>query len=321
MTAVFVTGGAGFIGKQLVLDLMAAGHVVTALEHRSPVQVRGATAVAGDISDITPLLPALRAAEHVVHSAALLDPVDSAAAADRINHRATVELARAAAAQGVRTFVFLSSISAIGFQARAGLVREDAACAPTTFYGRAKRDAEIALQAEDLGSMRLVIVRPPTVYGPDERRNFLSLARAVARGRVFVPGDGANRMSFCHVRNLSRATLHLIDERRASGIVHVADATPVTFRQVIDTLRAALEKRGPLPRVPLALARALAWGMQTSLGPGAPLTLRRLRTLTADFALDTRRLAGFGVTAPISFQAGVQETVDAYRAAGVLARA
>lgn len=321
MSAVFVTGGAGFIGKQLLRDLLAAGHSVTALQHRTPVAVPGAATVTGDISVVEPLLPVLRRAEHVIHSAALLDPVDDAEAAERINHRASVALARAAASQGVRSFVFLSSISAIGFQARAGLVGEDTACAPTTFYGRAKRDAELALQAEQLGSMRLVIVRPPTVYGPDERRNFLALTRAVLRGRIFIPGAGDNRMSFCHVRNLSSATLTLMGEGRARGIVHVADLAPVSFRKAVETLHDALGRRGFVPQVPHALATAIAWGMQTTLGSRAPLTLRRLRTLTADFALDTSRYAALGVPPPVDFDAGVRETVDAYHAAGVLAGA
>ncbi len=321
MTAAFVTGGAGFIGKQLLRDLVAGGHAVTALEHRSRIDVPGVTQVSGSLESTAELGDVLESAQIVFHSAALLEPVDDAHAADAINHRATVALAEAAAAAGVKSFVFLSSISAIGFYANAGLMDESFPCAPTTNYGRSKRDAELALLSANYDPMRLVIVRPPTVYGPEERRNFLALTRAVASRRVFIPGSGKNRMSFCHVENLTRAVIALGLLDKARGIVHVADASPVTFLAAIETLRTALGKGGVLPRLPMAAAQALARtvaGLWGAAGRLPPLSPRRLRTLTADCALDTGKCAALGIHPHVDFASGVAQTVSAYRASGLL---
>ncbi len=321
MTAMFVTGGSGFIGRQLLRDLVAGGHAVTALEHRTPIDVPGVTKVSGSLESATELAAVLEKSQVVFHSAALLDPVDNARAADAINHRATVALAQAAAAAGVESFVFLSSISAVGFFANAGLMDERFPCAPASNYGRSKRDAELALLSGGFGPMRLVIIRPPTVYGPEEGRNFLALTRAVAKRRVFIPGSGGNRMSFCHVENLTHAAIALGLHDEARGIVHVADAPPVTFLEVIEAIRAALGQRGVLPRLPLPLAEALARAMAAAwsiTGRTPPLSPRRLRTLTADCALDTGKCAALGIEPRVEFASAVGKTVAAYRAAGLL---
>lgn len=198
---------------------------------------------------------------------------------------------------------------------------ERSPCAPTTDYGRSKRDAELGLLDANFETMRLVIIRPPTVYGPEERRNFLALTRAVARRRVFIPGSGRNRMSFCHVENLSQTAIALGMHDAARGLVHVADTPAVTFREAIETIRHALGQRGAVPRLPLVVAQGLAWGMATAWGPTGrtpPLSPRRLRTLTADCALDTKKCLALGIRPRVDFSSGVAQTVAAYRQAGLL---
>lgn len=320
MSRLFVTGGAGFVGRALLRAAQARGDSVRALWHRTPIRMSGVELVRGSLLEPEGFTASLRGVDVVLHCAALLDPIDSAAAAEAVNLHGSVALATAAARAGVGAFVFMSSSATIG-DAGSGLIDEDAACHPVTLYGHSKRQAELALMRLPLGSMRLLLLRPPTVYGPEERRNFLALTRAVAGRRVFIPGRGDNRMSFCHVDNLAHAGLTLADHPSATGIVHVADAESVTFRQVVNTLGDALGQRGFVPRLPMPLARAIAIATETAWRrrKGAPpFSRQRLRTISADFALDTTRARSLGVRSRFRFDVGVRETVDAYRRAGVL---
>lgn len=312
---VLVTGGAGWIGGRLVRALVDAGFRVRALTHRSAVPAC-ASPVRGDLRDAASLQGAVRGVTAVVHCAALLDPVDSEEEADAVNHLGTAHLAEAARAAGCASFVFLSSQAALGWSADAGLVREDAPCAPSTAYGRSKRDAERAL-LDAAGPMRVVILRPPTVYGPGERRNFLALARPAATGLFPVPGRGDNRMSFCHLDNLVDAAVFALRAPGARGVLHVADAHPVTLREAVDTIAHAAGRR-PIPvPFPLPVARLAARACERLLR-SPPLSRARLHTLTSDCALDVGALARLGFRWPVRFEEGVGETIDEYRAAGVL---
>ncbi|MBX3130107.1 MAG: NAD-dependent epimerase/dehydratase family protein [Polyangiaceae bacterium] len=321
-TRVLVTGAAGFIGEHLLARLTAAGFEVHAFAHRTRPRTEVARVLQGDVRDEAALRAALQGVEAVVHAAALLDPITDQRAASEVNFRASEELARLASEAKVGTFLFLSSIAALGFRSKAGLVRTDATCAPTTLYGKSKRDAEAALLAASW-AMRTIVVRPPTVYGPGERRNFLALVRAVDSGRMFIPGAGSNRMSTCHVDNLTHCIERLLIDRRAKGIVHVADEPTATFRELVTAISSALGRARPPVTLPLPLAAVVAEAtpvLARLVGVEPPLSPARLRTLTADFALDTRRTRELGISAPVTLQQGLRQTIAWYRSAGLLTR-
>ncbi len=282
---VLVTGGTGFIGRHVVSRLSSRGHAVRVLVRGVTELAQGVEAFHGDLERPAELAPGLEGVDHVVHAAALLDPIHDADAADRVNRIATEQLFDAAARAGCRSFVFLSSQAAVGFHPGGGLVAPDAECSPTTIYGRSKRDAERALLARSATGPRLVVLRPPTVYGPGERRNFLALTRAVDSGFFVVPGSGANRMSMCWVGNLADACLWALDADAARGIVHVEVPPELAF--------------GALHRDP-------------------PLGRARLQTLTADCALDTRATRRLGFVPGTRFTEGVARTVAWYRDEGLV---
>jgi UDP-glucose 4-epimerase len=303
--------------------LVRRGDRVRALVHRSEPDLDGLERVFGDLAEPERFASALGGADAVVHCAALLDPIADETEADRVNHRASVELARLAARAGVRSFVFLSSLAAVGYHPGSGLVRPGARCRPTTAYGRSKLAAERALSAAELPELRRVLLRTPTVYGAGERANFLALTRAIDTGMFPIPGSGDNRMSFCYAENLAAAVCFALDEPRASGVLHVADEPPLTFRGAVQTIASALGRRVlPLP-FPLPVARAVALACEASfgaIGRNPPLSRARLTTLSADCALDTSETAALGFRPKTAFADGVRETIEHYRSAGLLRR-
>lgn len=321
---IFVTGATGFIGRHLVPELLEAGHEVVALVRRSGAlpSSPGVVEVRGDLADVEGFADALAGVDAVIHNAALVDPIEDERAADTINHRASLALARVARRHGTRAFVFVSSIAAIGFRPDAGLVDADVLCRPPTPYGRSKRSAELSLLALDAPDFRVAVARPPTVYGRgDTRGNFLAMARAVRTGLFFIPGDGRNRMSFCHVENLVRALRLLAEHPEARGIFHVADERPVTLREMAEHVAESIGSR----LLPLPFPRWLAGTVATAaelvaprLGMAPPLTRVRLATVVSDFAFDCTPLLRLGYEHPRQWREATRDTLGWYQEAGLL---
>ena len=318
---VFVTGATGFIGQHLVQALLKDGHQVVALNRSDRKLPSGCQEVRGDLLDVNAFAHCLEDVDGVVHLAALLDPVESEELAWKVNYEATLQLARVATAAGVRHFVFASSIAAIGFPGSSGLIKPDAPCDPATPYGESKRACEIALLDPERGYLPVSVLRPPTVYGAGERRNFLSLTRAVATGAFPVPGRGENRMSFCHVSNVVGALCFLLEHTHVRGIFHVADPNTTTLKSAAGTIADSLGARLlPVP-FPLFVANLVAIGCELvaqPLGMTPILSRKRLDTLTRDFALDCSALCDAGFVAKTTFAQGVEDTIRWYRSASLV---
>ncbi|MGQ0656221.1 MAG: NAD-dependent epimerase/dehydratase family protein [Betaproteobacteria bacterium] len=238
---IVVTGASGFIGRTLCPALAAAGH--------EPLPVSLVS-----IRDVPPF----EGTDAVVHLAAI-------AHRRRTNlneiHRVNVHLAervgRAAAVAGTR-MIFLSSVKVHGEESAAPL-REHSPIAPQDGYGESKARAEDALRS--IPGLRLTVLRPPLVYGPGVRANFLALMRAVARGLPLPLASVANRRSLVYVGNLADAILRCL-ERNAVGAYLVSDGAPMSTPELCRELGAALGRPArlfpfPAPLLPRKLAASL----------------------------------------------------------------
>ncbi len=201
-----VTGATGFVGGHLVDRLLERGDTVTALV-RAPARAaeaasRGVRLVPGDLSDHDALRQAVRDQDVVYHVAALTGAVDEAEFM-LANRDGTANLAQAVVGAGATArFVLVSSMAA-GGPSRYGIPKEaDGRDQPVTMYGRSKLAAESVLRGELLS---WTILRPPTVYGPRDRDNLLTVFRAARLGVAPVFGDGSMELSIVHVLDLADA--------------------------------------------------------------------------------------------------------------------
>ncbi|MFM0737762.1 SDR family oxidoreductase [Paraburkholderia xenovorans] len=315
MSHVLVSGANGFVGRALCPALLAAGHAVTGVVRRAGHISGGVSEwvdASIDFAGIDAQWPSSLKVDCVVHLAARVhvmrdDAADPDAAFHATNVEGTLRLARAARNHGARRFVFVSSVKAQAEEDNGRPLREDDEPAPEDAYGRSKLAAERALSAySDESGLDVVIVRPPLVYGPEVRANFLRLMEGVAH-RVPLPlGMVDSRRSMVYVGNLVDALMHCaLDPLAARQTFNVADSEVLSVTELVRALMRHLQKSSLLLPVPPA------WLRIAGLLTGRRAQVERL---VGSLELDTTRIhTVLGWQPPFSTEKGLAETTRWYR--------
>ncbi len=265
---VLVTGANGFVGSALIDRLQRAGksNVRGAVRSATVALPAGVErTVIGDIGPQTDWSDALRGIGVVVHLAARVHVMREAAGDPlaefrRINVDATLRLAQQAVQAGVRRFVFVSSIKVNGELTDGTPFTAHDVPHPGDPYGVSKYEAEISLHelARRTG-LELVIVRPPLVYGPGVRANFLKLMQLVKRGLPLPLGGIRNRRSMVALDNLTDLLALCTSHPTAAGETFlVSDDSDLGISELIGLIADAMDKRILLLPVPAGLMLWLA---------------------------------------------------------------
>lgn len=256
--AALVTGATGFLGRVLCSRLLSIEVEVMAAA-RTPAEGPWSTFTPLDLPDSVP--PALFDGVDVVyHLAGLAHAIATDAQAhmyEAVNATGTAELARKAKAAGVRRFVFMSSVKALGEPGQ-DLVREDQESTATDPYGRSKRLGEVAVLRLHSDDFQVVVLRPTLVYGPGAKGNLESLLRFVRGGRRPPLPRLENRRSLVGINDLTTATVLAGSHPHAGGRAYtVTDGRVYSTTDIIDALAAAVGVTRPAPfALPIPLLRA-----------------------------------------------------------------
>jgi UDP-N-acetyl-alpha-D-quinovosamine dehydrogenase len=260
---VLVTGASGFVGGAVVEALTRQSR------HRLRVALRSGAALGTGvefvrIGDITPDLDwraAVDGIEVVIHAAARVHVMretmaDPLAECRRVNVAGSLNLARQAASAGVRRFIFISSVKVNGEGRPDGRpYTANDAPAPVDAYGLSKLEAERGLRelASETG-MQVVIIRPPLVYGPGVKANFLSMMIWLSRGVPLPLGAVRNKRSLVALDNLVDLILTCIDHPSAANQVFlVSDGEDLSTSELLKRMARALGKPARLLPVPVSL--------------------------------------------------------------------
>lgn len=313
---ILVTGANGFVGRAVCRQLADAGIAAVAAWRGSGEAPSGATRVVripsiGAHDDFGAVLAGCRV---VVHLAARVHVMgdesgDALAAYRQTNVDGTLNLARQAVATGVRRFVFLSTAKVLGEEGDLD-AREAQADCPDDPYSRSKFEAEQGLrEIAGASGLELVVLRPPLVYGPGVKANFLRLLRAVDRGWPLPLGAVSNRRSMIYVGNLADAIITCTRHPAASGRTYlVSDGDDPSTPELVRRLAANLGRPARLLPVPVSWLRG-----------AAQLAGRRREVdrLVGSLYFDGASIrAELGWTPPVSTDAAIAETVRWYRAGG-----
>jgi nucleoside-diphosphate-sugar epimerase len=264
----FVTGGAGFLGLNLVEQLVAAGWEVLAFDRASSpgatqVQELGAHLEHGDVTDAASCARAMpEEVDAVFH---LAGNTSHWKLGDALQTKVNVEGTRAVAATALerraRRFVHTSSIAAYGFQPEriTEQTRSTALQAPINYF-RTKRLAEIEVHQAIQQGLDAVILNPANIVGPRDRSGWSRFFGLIERGRL--PGVPPGRATFCHVAEVARAHITSV-ERGGCGqhyLLGGADASWLEFAQAVGALLGVPTPTRPTPAVlSKTLARLSHW--------------------------------------------------------------
>ncbi|HOW43028.1 MAG TPA: SDR family oxidoreductase [Candidatus Omnitrophota bacterium] len=313
---VLVTGAAGFIGRHLCVHLASKGFRVRAAVRQLPAAaVAGAseTVVTGEINADTVWAAALGGVDCVVHLAGRAHVMHERAAAPltlyrQVNALGTRCLAQAAAKQGVKRFVFISSIKVNGETSGTPegtrYFSEELPVAPQDPYAVSKWEGEQALlQVCHDCRMEPVVLRLPLVYGKGVRANFAQLVKLVKSGIPLPLAAVKNRRSMLYVENLCELIfLSLVHPRAAGQLFLLSDGKDLSTPELIRLIAAGLQVKAHLFPCPVFLLNCLAAMVRKQAA---------VERLTGSLCVNNQKsIALLGWKPRFSLKEGIRRTVE-----------
>jgi len=175
----------------------------------------------------------------------------------QVNRDLTIEAAKKAKAEGVKQFIFMSSIIVYGDSSKLGekrVITKDTIPTPTNFYGNSKLQAEQGILSLQDEHFNVVILRPPMIYGKGSKGNYPKLARLAQKTPIFP--DIENERSMLYIENLC-AFIRLMIDNETRGIFFPQNKEHVKTTELVKTIAEVYGKKMRLTKVFNPLIR---WG-------------------------------------------------------------
>ncbi|MFH2108559.1 MAG: NAD-dependent epimerase/dehydratase family protein [Chrysiogenia bacterium] len=317
-----VTGSSGFIGGHLVRHLLERGHAVSCLVRPAsePRALEGLAVarISGSYFDLDSLRRAVEGMDYIFHAGAVLSAPDWSGYF-RANVEGTTNILEACAQAnpGLKRFVYISSIAAVGPARDKKPLREGDDCRPVSLYGKSKHLAEQAA-AGFFGRLPIVIVRPPNVLGSGQKE-LRAVMNLLLRRIVPLIGRGEKQTSICFVQDLVRALVLTAEDERAIGKTYfVAAEEFYSWREILDQLLREMDLKFVL-KIPHPLMLGVAFVSEaiSRLTGKAPLVTRSdLRSARDNYWLCDAGLIReeLGFRTEVEFGQGIRDIVRQFKA-------
>jgi nucleoside-diphosphate-sugar epimerase len=320
---VFVTGGTGFIGGDVVRQLRERGDDVVCLvrdrDKATKLSALGCQIVSGDLGDAEAIRSGMNGCDAVVHAAAMYQvgiPVKQRPAMWEANVAGTERVMKAALDAKVPKIVYVSTCGVFGNTH--GKVVDETYEHPgkefTSYYEETKLEAHrIVKRMIADQSLPAIIVQPGGVYGPDDTSQVADLLQEFFAGKLVLMPFPEFGICLTHVEDIAGGILLAVDKGQV-GETYVLSGPATTMREAIETVAAATGRKAPRRAMPVALMKAM-----TPIGPlvgrmlGQPPNLRELIssadgvTFWASHEKASREL-GY---APRGMDEGLRQTLEA----------
>lgn len=187
----------------------------------------------------------------VIHLSALVHQMNGASdeAYEKINVEQTLQLAHKAKENGVKHFIFMSTVKVYG-EENAIAYTEASLCYPKDMYGKTKLKAEQELQKLENNDFRISIIRTPIVYGAGVKANMQNLMKLIDKVILLPFGHICNKRSFVYIGNLT-ALIDTIIEQGKSGIFLAGDDEALSTTELVQLIAQAKMRRIFLIKIPL----------------------------------------------------------------------
>lgn len=324
-----VTGGGGFLGRHLVMKLLARGDSVRVLGRRaySDLEARGVETFRADLQNAAAVEQACRGMDTVFHAGAQTaywGPWHSYYATNVVGTRNVLNGCRKAA---VRKLIYTSTSSVV-WAARSleGTnesfpYAERFSCPYSTTKALAER---MVLQANGIDDLLTVSVRPHVIFGPGDPHLFPRLFDRARRGKLIQVGDGMNKVDVVYVENASDAHLLAADRLSHGSPVNgqayaISQAKPVVFWKWINGILQRMKMPQADRNVSYGIARVLGAGMEMAYAtlplPGEPKMTRFLADLLAvsHYSDISKARYDLGYEPRISTEDGIDRTIEAFQ--------
>lgn len=315
MKCVAITGATGFVGRSLCRAMLEndwkVRGVIRSEKHGADLPADVETVRVPSIGPDTDWSRALNGVDAVVHLAARVHVMNETAADPitefrEVNVHGSERLARMAAQAGVRRFVFISSVKVNG-EGGDITYTEKGPPAPEDAYGISKLEAELVLQKIAAGTgLEVVILRPPLIYGPGVKANFLRMVEVVERGFPIPLASIHNHRSFIYLENMVHAIVTCVEHPDAAGQTYlVSDGHDVSTPELIRGIAAALGRPARLFPFPASLLKFTG-----RLSGNSAAVDRLIGSLTVNISKIEREL---GWKPPCTIEQGIKETATWFK--------
>lgn len=250
-TKVLVTGGAGFIGSNLVKELISEGNIVTVLDnfmsgYKCNLEpFTSVKIIEGDIRDKNVVEEAVKEVEVVFHLAASVGnkrSIDYPLTDAEINVLGTLNVLEAAVRNRVRKIVTSSSAGIFG-ELKTMPIREDHPVEPNSPYGCTKLcEEKLCLAYANLYEIEAVCLRYFNVYGPNQRYDAYGnvipiFVFKMLRGELItIFGDGDQTRDFVHVKDVVQANIKAAESVGVNGAFNIASGTRITINRLVEMI-------------------------------------------------------------------------------------
>jgi nucleoside-diphosphate-sugar epimerase len=310
---ILITGGSGFIGTNLVRELLKEGHRVVVYDKRKS-EFFPDRCIIGDIRDRESLSRAIYGVEAVYHLAAEhRDDVRPLSLYYEVNVGGAENVVYALNQNGVKRLIFTSTVALYGLNAEEP--DENCSIRPFNDYGISKQKAELVFNEwVSTGEGRcLVIVRPCVIFGEKNRGNVYNLLKQITSKRFIMVGDGKNKKSMGYVLNLVHFLRKVLGASPGTHIYNYADKPDLSMEELVKVALKALGDGDRIHfRIPYLVGLLGGYGfdmLAKITRRNYPISSIRIKKFCANTCISGEKLRETGFIAPFSLAEGLNRMI------------